>query len=78
MEIVLHAFGGILTILIIIITGFVLSKRGWFSDDSISFDFSLGYQCDFANVHDGYAVDQLYQGKLCWIWPTVCPYRLFP
>lgn len=36
MEIVLHAFGGILTILIIIITGFVLSKKGWFSDDSIS------------------------------------------
>jgi hypothetical protein len=36
MAAVLHSFEGILTILIIILTGFFLSKKGWFSDDSVS------------------------------------------
>ncbi len=36
MAAVLHSFEGILTILIIILTGFFLSKKGWFSEDSVS------------------------------------------
>ncbi len=35
MAAVLHSFQGILTILIIIMTGFFLSKKGWFGEESI-------------------------------------------
>lgn len=35
MDIILHAFGGILTVMLMIITGFGLEKLGWFKEQSI-------------------------------------------
>lgn len=36
MEIVLHAFNGILTILIMVAVGFYLERKGWFSEESVA------------------------------------------
>ena len=36
MEIVLHAFNGILTILIMVAVGFYLDRKGWFSEESVA------------------------------------------
>ncbi len=36
MEIVLHALNGVITVMLIIAAGFVLERRGWFSESSVS------------------------------------------
>lgn len=36
MEILLHAFNGILTVVIIIIAGFWMDRKGWFSEESVA------------------------------------------
>ena len=36
MEIILHALNGVLTVMLMIAVGFVLERRGWFSEDSVA------------------------------------------
>lgn len=35
MEIILHALNGVITVMLIIAVGFILERRGWFSESSI-------------------------------------------
>lgn len=64
MDAVMHAFSGIVTVFIIIATGFVLSKRGWFDDKSTSLIANLVTQITLptymmANILNNFTHDSL-------------------
>lgn len=64
MEIVLHAFNGIITVMIMIAIGFYLERRGWFSEDSVALISRLvNYVClptyMMTNILSNFQHDQL-------------------
>lgn len=49
-----NSISGVLIILVMVMVGYVLAKKGWFDDQTPLFDCKISYQSGFTMLHDLY------------------------